>query len=323
MLRKSVFLNLSLLFVLGFFVSSCSKDSDVATTENFVFDDGRGLGCLEFVYPISLTLPDGTILEVNSDAEMKKALKGASGPHANHAKPEFVYPFDVINMDGDQVTVEDLESFKTLLEDCDKVKDNDHPDGPIGKAHLGRLVGLLFGNDCFTLTDGLSVSVGDKVITATSAEELKTLLDEYIQSVDVLVPRPELVFPINVTLADGSEVSIENQDELKSLLDDCGFSKGDGPKGHNGHPHKFIRLLDNDCISVVFPVSFVFPDDSTVEVNSADELQAAIEAFVAANPDVHVKPMLVFPVDLILADGSEVTVNSKEELEVIIKNCHD
>jgi hypothetical protein len=78
------------------------------------------------------------------------------------------------------------------------------------------------------------------------------------------------------------------------------------------------------CFELVFPVTIGFPTDKTVEVNSYEELKAAIKAWRKENGkpgSVLVKPHFVYPIDLITKEGETVTVNSLLELIGLRKDC--
>jgi hypothetical protein len=78
------------------------------------------------------------------------------------------------------------------------------------------------------------------------------------------------------------------------------------------------------CFELVFPVTIGFPTDKTVEVNSYEEMKAAIKAWRKENGKpgkTLVKPHFVYPIDLITKDGETVTVSSLLELIALKKEC--
>lgn len=75
------------------------------------------------------------------------------------------------------------------------------------------------------------------------------------------------------------------------------------------------------CYELVFPISFNFPDGTTAEVDSYEDLRETLYAWREANPDVQGRPVLAFPIDLLTEDGEVVTVESREELGELRRAC--
>ncbi|MCP4724095.1 MAG: hypothetical protein GY863_03615 [bacterium] len=85
-----------------------------------------------------------------------------------------------------------------------------------------------------------------------------------------------------------------------------------GGRGMNGQQGR------QKCFDLVFPVTFIMPDGSTITVENKDGL-TAIKSWREANPDFTERPVLQFPVDIVLKDGTTVTVNSDEEMKSIYR----
>lgn len=86
------------------------------------------------------------------------------------------------------------------------------------------------------------------------------------------------------------------------------------------------------CYELVFPVSIVLPDSSTVEVNSYEEIIDALRAYFLANGtgpgNGHHhgggnRPHLsfVFPLSVVSTDGEVITVASDTELRALRAEC--
>ena len=79
-----------------------------------------------------------------------------------------------------------------------------------------------------------------------------------------------------------------------------------------------------DCFQLIYPVGIVFPDQTTVTVDSAADIRAAVRAWIAANPDrprPRVRPRLAFPLDVQLADGTIETLDGPLELRALLRTC--
>ena len=87
------------------------------------------------------------------------------------------------------------------------------------------------------------------------------------------------------------------------------------------------------CYELVFPVSIVLPDSSTVAVNSYEEIIDTLRAYFQENGtggSGHghhghhgFRPSLsfVFPISVVSQDGEVITVNNEEELRALRAEC--
>tara|TARA_Y100000768_G_scaffold197452_1_gene148374 strand:+ start:371 stop:880 length:510 start_codon:yes stop_codon:yes gene_type:complete len=77
-----------------------------------------------------------------------------------------------------------------------------------------------------------------------------------------------------------------------------------------------------DCINLIFPVTFIMPDSSSIIVNSDteegwDELKSWYD-----NSDSKDWPEIQYPVDVIFENGDVFTVNSNDEMKTIKLSCN-
>lgn len=75
------------------------------------------------------------------------------------------------------------------------------------------------------------------------------------------------------------------------------------------------------CFEFVFPLSIEFPDGSTQEVASYDELRATVKDWKENNADAEERPSLAFPLEVISEDGAIINVADKTELRTLAKEC--
>ena len=165
------------------------------------------------------------------------------------------------------------------------------------------------GKRCFTLVfpvtiefpDGTTLVVEDKDAMLLAFKTWK----ENNPDVD---GRPVIQFPYDVTLQDESVVTFNSKEDISAVLKDCFGDRKDNPR--------FAK-----CYTLVFPVTIVFPDGTTLEVDSRETMGAVMMKWKENNPDVDERPELQFPLKVKLKDGSFVKVNSKEELGKIARGC--
>jgi hypothetical protein len=87
------------------------------------------------------------------------------------------------------------------------------------------------------------------------------------------------------------------------------------------------------CYELVFPVTLQLPDDTTVEVDSYEEMKQALRSWFQANggpggpgapqgPGQHrPRPNFVFPISVVSEDGELITVNNQDELRALRAAC--
>ena len=76
------------------------------------------------------------------------------------------------------------------------------------------------------------------------------------------------------------------------------------------------------CLELVFPITFIMPDESTITGDSREEVGAAIKAWHEANPDVQGKARIQYPVEAKFKN-KPVTINNQKQMERLKKACED
>jgi len=76
-----------------------------------------------------------------------------------------------------------------------------------------------------------------------------------------------------------------------------------------------------ECFKLVYPVTFIMPDASTITGDDEWEVGMALRSWYEDHPDTKKKPILQYPVNIIFRDGTVVTVNSDEDLKGIYARC--
>ncbi len=198
---------------------SCNVD-ELSTSENFINDSTDKIctetrtgdkGCFEFVFPITIVFADASTVEVNSYEEMRAAFKTwkTANPSVK-GRPSIQFPYTVTKDDGTLVTIENAEQMKELVASCGPIKGDGG--GPKGDGPKGN------GTPCFKINFPVSVTTTSKgVVVITTREEFKTLLKELRKTKE----RLELVYPVTLTLKDGTVVTVNSAEEIKAIKDGC------------------------------------------------------------------------------------------------------
>ena len=169
----------------------------------------------------------------------------------------------------------------------------------------GSFDNIVDGASCVAIQFPYTVDVGGIQITIDAREDLhmiEEIFDEFDDDLDEL----EILFPITITLADFTEIVIENKEQLRELAEQCLEGGGDD---------------DIECIDFVYPLTlFTFDindqQTGTVEVNSDRELR---HFFNGLEDDQIVS--LDYPVTLKKYDGTEIVVNSNAELAAALERA--
>ncbi|MBK8626869.1 MAG: hypothetical protein IPN86_15280 [Saprospiraceae bacterium] len=82
-----------------------------------------------------------------------------------------------------------------------------------------------------------------------------------------------------------------------------------------------INLGKLGCYELVFPVTLVFPDGSTAEIDSYETLKSAIKTWRKENPRVRTRPSFAFPYDVITSEGEIITVVDEAQQKALRVAC--
>ena len=169
----------------------------------------------------------------------------------------------------------------------------------------GSFDNIVDGASCVAIQFPYTVDVGGIQITIDAREDLH-LIEEIFDEFDDDLDELEILFPITITLADFTEIVIENKEQLRELAEQCLEGGGDD---------------DIECIDFVYPLTlFTFDindqQTGTVEVNSDRELR---HFFNGLEDDQIVS--LDYPVTLKKYDGTEIVVNSNAELAAALERA--
>lgn len=129
---------------------------------------------------------------------------------------------------------------------------------------------------------------------------------------------PTLMFPIQVLDDDENPVDIATDEELCDLFMECWEDyEDDDCDCHDDE--------DEECFEFNFPLTIVLPDNSTATVNDWDEFETTLDNYYDANPnDEDEEFTFVFPITVtMLEDNSIETINDEDELEELFEECYD
>ncbi|MEL6864991.1 MAG: hypothetical protein AAFP19_11250 [Bacteroidota bacterium] len=127
---------------------------------------------------------------------------------------------------------------------------------------------------------------------------------------------PELGYELDMRRKEGTRIGEKSQAYFD--LDGRALrakKEGDKEKDKDGYDRK-------ECFELIYPVTFILPDGSTITADDEKAAHEAIKAWYDANPAADERPYLQYPVSIAWGDEA-FTVNSGEELEAWKKRCED
>lgn len=166
----------------------------------------------------------------------------------------------------------------------------------------GSIDNILDKASCVALMFPVTIKTNGQTITVNSLDDLDEIEHLFDDSGDDDV---EFVYPIKVTLADYTEITIANENDFKNLIDNCEADK------------------DIECIDFKYPIDFNTYDTNnqlagTITIDNDNEL---FNFFRQLKKDELVE--LKFPVTLIQSNGAELLVKNFDELEEAIDEAED
>lgn len=268
-------------------LTTYARTATSTNQEASIFDDD--IDCFTVNYPYSVT--DGmNATVINNDEELEAYFDSLEDTPSGGASFMIEVPFTVTLEDGTQQTIADYDAFEMLIDDCygmddddDDDYDDDYDDDDIDF------------DECFTLNFPISVYDEDGgEITINSDEEFFTT--PFIVG---------FVYPFDVTLEDGTIVTVADANEFDSLYNDC-FDIED------------CDDCEENCFEIVFPMSFVSGSGTVTTVSDEDAL---FEFLDNLTPNDFIS--ISYPINVELEDGVQQTINSDEEFDTLLDTCYN
>ncbi|MFK7814626.1 MAG: hypothetical protein AB8B59_19175 [Maribacter sp.] len=157
---------------------------------------------------------------------------------------------------------------------------------------------IIDGSSCFDIRFPYTVMVNGLEITIDSDDDLQ-LIEELFDAVDGDDDLLDIIFPITITKADYTEITINSLADMIELAAQC-VEGGDDD--------------DIECIDVIYPVTLFTYDPNLEQTGSVTvESDKEMRRFFASLSETDIIS-LEFPVMFEMNDGTKITVNSNAEL---------
>ena len=200
----------------GEMITTINSEEEMYAAKAECYDDWGPEECFSLVYPVSYTLPDGSVMDVASDDEEGwAAVKSWYGDNTEFegVMPELAYPVDILyeTEEGETViTINSDEEMGVAKRDCHENWDEDE-----GDDEERRCFDVVLPVT-FLMPDGSSLVVAEE-------SDWRSIDEWYVENSDV-EEEPDYQFPIEVVYdsEEGSNtVVINNQEELQAAEQDC------------------------------------------------------------------------------------------------------
>ncbi len=232
--------------------------------------------CFALVYPVGIDYPDGTSTTAADPDELKAQIRAYVStnprPRRRGTRPQLSFPLTIQLADGSLETLDNRRELFAQLRECRPEVD-----------------------PCYTLVFPVSVTLGDRTLSADDAEALRLAIRTSRQA-NPDAGAPRLVFPVEVESATGEVIEVASREEFYRLRRTC-------------------RTERRECFTFVYPVTIQHRSAGQKIVEDAAQLR---RAFSHANG--RGRWMIVYPVSVTI-DGNTVAVESAEGLRRVRQRC--
>lgn len=186
---------------------------------------GKGMGgffrpndCFQFVFPVSVQLPDSSIVQIDSLAEAQNLEKSTNG------RIKLVFPFSIINSNGETVVITNGEELNVIMENCRPANGGGFGNG--GDHGNGNHGGNGGNNDhpkCFEIVFPVNMVFSDGAVKSFSDEiSMQEAIRTWMKANPGKKDRPEFQFPIKVIKSgEINPTVINSKEELEALRKNC------------------------------------------------------------------------------------------------------
>ncbi|MEM7573117.1 MAG: hypothetical protein AAF433_09465 [Bacteroidota bacterium] len=264
-------------------VNSRSSNSDTAE----VF-------CFSINYPVTVLFPDGSSQAVNSDEELETVADIWYDNHPDAEEdPTLIFPITITLEDGSTQTIDDEDTLFDLFDEC--CDDDEWDDDDWGE-----------NEDCFTIDFPFEVSTSAGTSLINDQDDFDDFLDGLGEEEDF-----DFIYPLQVTFEDGSSETLNDEDELEDLLDDC-YDDWE-------EEEDWDELDDFDCFLLNFPVT-INTDAGSMVFNDEEALFDYLDELIDDETDFE----FAFPLEVTLTeDSTQLVINDEEEFDDLLSDCFE
>lgn len=172
--------------------------------------------------------------------------------------------------------------------------------------------------DCFTINYPVTLVFPDGSTTqVNSYTQLFKTIQGFITQGGIGGGFPEIAYPFNITLYNQSVITVLDEFHLLEIIEAC------HKVGPSLNVTDNIVISETDCFDYVYPLTVVFPEGTTAEVNSFKELTDLLYEWEYTNDQSDVFPTLQMPFDVIYFEQDSIvkTISDKFQYLNLIVKC--
>ena len=173
--------------------------------------DGRKKeDCFEIVYPFTLSMPDGTLITLESDDD-REAVKAWHNAHPEvKDKGVFVFPINIL-VEGNKMKIHDQSEFKAIAEQCKNGKSDDRKK-----------------EDCFEIVYPFTLLMPDGTLITLESDDDRETVKAWHEAHPEVREKGVFVFPISLEYPQGDIVEIDSKEDFEEIKKDCYGDDSDG-----------------------------------------------------------------------------------------------
>lgn len=206
--------------------------------------------------------------------------------------------------------------FSSCQDDMADIPNDDNseiisPESPLAKlvkkvtSHDGSVDNIIDLSNCISVGLPVTVILYESEVVIESEEDIQEIEWLY-EEIDDLT----FIFPITLVLNDYSEITVQNEEQLESILEECNEEEA-----------------ETKCIDFEYPVSVAIYDsmNEVMETKTFHNDQRLYHFFDELNKNEFVN--FIFPLVLVDSEGTEIIIENNDDLEEALQsaqsNCND
>src|SRR5690606_1875123 len=212
----------------------------------------------------------------------------------------FIFPFIFSSCQDDMADIPNEDNSEIIS-----------PESPLAKlvkkvtSHDGSTDNIIDLSNCISIALPVTVIMYDSEVVIEAEEDIEEI--EWLHDeIDDLT----FIFPITLILNDYSEVTVQNEEQLESITEECNEDEED--------------II---CIDLEYPVSLAIYDsmNEILKTKTFHNDRHLYHFFDKLNENEFVN--FIFPIVLVDSEGTEITVENNDDLENALQfaqsNCND
>lgn len=157
--------------------------------------------CFKFVLPVSFTMADNSIITIETKDDWAKLRAWHEANPEAKERPALQFPVSIVLHNDETKTLNSKEDLKRAKEHCKEKRQE--------------------REKCFKFVLPISFTMADNSIITIETKDDWTKLRAWHEANPEAEERPDLQFPVNITLQNGETKTLNNEEDLKGARERC------------------------------------------------------------------------------------------------------